>query len=60
MEILKEYELKILLALAAVGAFAASSMDYYHPTAAVLIRILGWALLVWSIIEPKQEVEEDA
>lgn len=60
MEILKEYELKILLALAAVGAFAASSMDYFYPTAAVMIRILGWALLVWSIIEPKQEVEDDA
>lgn len=60
MEILKEYELKILLAIASVGAFAASSMGYYHPTAAVLIRILGWALLVWSIIEPKQEVEDDA
>lgn len=57
MEILRQYELKILLALAAVGAFAASSMDYYFPTAAVLLRIIGWALLVWSVIEPKQEVE---
>ena len=59
MKTLKEYELKILLAMAAVMCFAASSMDYFFPTAAVIIRIMGYALLVWAIIEPKvEEVEE--
>ena len=59
MKTLKEYELKILLALAAMMCFAASSMDYFFPTAAVIIRIMGYALLVWAIIEPKtEEVEE--
>lgn len=58
MKTLKEYELKILLLLAAVMCFAASSMDYFFPTAAVIIRIMGYALLVWAIIEPRQEVEE--
>lgn len=58
MRILKAYELKILLALAAVMCFAASSMDYFFPMAAVIIRIMGYALLVWAIIEPRQEVKE--
>lgn len=58
MGTLIKYELKILLALAAVMCFAASSMDYFFPTAAVIIRIMGYALLVWAIIEPRQEVEE--
>lgn len=58
MKTLKEYELKILLALAAVMCFAASGMDYFFPTAAVIIRIMGYALLVLAIIEPRQEVEE--
>ena len=58
MKTLKEYELKILLAMAAVMCFAASSMDYFFPMAAVIIRIMGYALLVWAIIEPRQEVEE--
>lgn len=58
MKTLKEYELKILLLLAAVMCFAASSMDYFFPTAAVIIRIMGYALLVWAIIEPRQGVEE--
>lgn len=58
MKTLKAYELKILLALAAVMCFAASSMDYFFPMAAVIIRIMGYALLVWAIIEPRQEVEE--
>lgn len=58
MKTIKAYELKILLALAAVMCFAASSMDYFFPTAAVIIRIMGYALLVWAIIEPRQEVEE--
>lgn len=59
MKTIKAYELKILLALAAVMCFAASSMDYFFPTAAVIIRIMGYALLVWAIIEPKtEEVEE--
>lgn len=58
MKTLKAYELKILLMLAAVMCFAASSMDYFFPMAAVIIRIMGYALLVWAIIEPRQEVEE--
>lgn len=58
MKTLKEYELKILLLLAAVMCFASSSMGYFFPTAAVIIRIMGYALLVWAIIEPRQEVEE--
>lgn len=58
MNTIKAYELKILLALAAVMCFAASSMDYFFPMAAVIIRIMGYALLVWAIIEPRQEVEE--
>lgn len=58
MKTLKEYELKIMLMLAAVMCFAASSMDYFFPMAAVIIRIMGYALLVWAIIEPRQEVEE--
>lgn len=59
MKTIKAYELKILLALAAVMCFAASSMDYFFPMAAVIIRIIGYALLVWAVIEPKiEEVEE--
>ena len=59
MKTIKAYELKILLALAAVMCFAASSMDYFFPMAAVIIRIMGCALLVWAVIEPKvEEVEE--
>lgn len=58
MKTIKAYELKILLALAAVMCFAASSMDYFFPMAAVIIRVMGYALLVWAIIEPRQEVEE--
>ena len=58
MKTLKAYELKILLLLAAVMCFAASSMDYFFPTAAVIIRIMGYALLVWAIIEPKVEEVE--
>lgn len=58
MGTLIKYELKILLALAAVMCFAASSMDYFWPMAAVILRILGFALTVWAIIEPRQEVEE--
>lgn len=59
MKTIKAYELKILLALVAVMCFAASSMDYFFPMAAVIIRIMGYALLVWSVIEPKaEEVEE--
>ena len=58
MKTIKAYELKILLALAAVMCFAASSMDYFFPMATVIIRIMGYALLVLAIIEPRQEVEE--
>lgn len=58
MGTLIKYELKILLALAAVMCFAASSMDYFWPMAAVILRILGFAFTVWAIIEPRQEVEE--
>ncbi len=58
MRTLKAYELKILLALAAVMCFAASSMDYFFPMASTIIRIMGYAFLVWAIIEPRQEVEE--
>lgn len=59
MDMLIKYSNKILLALAAVMCFAASSMDYFFPMAAVIIRIMGYALLVWAIIEPKvEEVEE--
>lgn len=58
MNTLIKYDMKILLALAAVMCFAASSMDYFFPMAAVIIRIMGYALLVWAIIEPRQEVEE--
>lgn len=57
MKTLKEYETKLLLAMAAVSCFAASSMDYFYPTAATIIKVLGWAFLTWSIIEPKQEEE---
>lgn len=59
MDMLIKYSNKILLALAAVMCFAASSMDYFFPMAAVIIRIMGYALLVWAVIEPKaEEVEE--
>ena len=58
MDTLIRYELKILLAIAAVVCFAGSSMGYTFPVAAVIFRILGWAFLVWSIVEPMQEVEE--
>lgn len=59
MKTIKAYELKILLTLAAVMCFAASSMGYFFPMAAVIIRIMGYALLVWAVIEPKvEEVEE--
>lgn len=59
MDTIIKYSNKILLALAAVMCFAASSMDYFFPMAAVIIRIMGYALLVWAIIEPKvEEVEE--
>ena len=57
MRTLMQYETKVLLAIAAVICFAGSSMGYTFPTAAVVFRILGWAFLVWSIVEPKQEVE---
>lgn len=59
MDTIIKYSNKILLTLAAVMCFAASSMDYFFPMAAVIIRIMGYALLVWAIIEPKvEEVEE--
>ena len=59
MDTIIKYSNKILLALAAVMCFAASSMDYFFTMAAVIIRIMGYALLVWAIIEPKvEEVEE--
>lgn len=58
MDTLIRYSNKLMLALAAVMCFAASSMDYFFPMAAVIIRIMGYALLVWAIIEPRQEVEE--
>lgn len=58
MKTLKAYELKILLAMAAVMCFAASSMDYFFPMAAAIIRIMGYAFTVWAIIEPKVEEVE--
>ena len=57
MRTLMQYETKVLLAIAAVICFAGSSMGYTFPTASVVFRVLGWAFLVWSIVEPKQEVE---
>ena len=59
MNILLKYDMKILLALAAVMCFAASSMDYFFPTAATIIRIMGYAFLVWAFIEPAREEADD-
>lgn len=59
MKTLKEYELKILLLLAAVMCFAASSMDYFYPTVATIFKLMGFAFAVWAVIEPKvEEVKE--
>ena len=58
MGTLIKYELKILLALAAVMCYAASSMDYFWPMAAVILRILGFAFTVWAIVEPA--IDEEA
>ena len=58
MDTIIRYSNKIMLTIGAVACFAASSMDAF-PTAAVIFRIMGYALLVWAIIEPKvEEVEE--
>ena len=51
--------MKILLALAAVMCFAASSMDYFFPTVATIIRIMGYAFLVWAVIAPAREEADD-
>lgn len=59
MGTLIKYELKIMLALAAVMCYAASSMDYFWPMAAVILRILGFAFTVWAIIEPAREEADD-
>lgn len=59
MNILLKYDAKILLALAAVMCFAASSMDYFFPTVSTIIRIMGYAFLVWAVIEPAREEDED-
>lgn len=55
MKTLYKYELKIMLAFAAIMCFAASSMDYYWPTAAVIFRIMGYAFVVWAVIEPARK-----
>ena len=59
MNTLIKYDMKILLALAAVMCYAASSMDYFWPMAAVILRILGFAFTVWAIIEPAREEADD-
>lgn len=59
MGTLIKYELKIMLALAAVMCYAASSMDYFWPMASVILRILGFAFTVWAIIEPAREEADD-
>ncbi len=59
MNILLRYDAKILLALAAVMCFAASSMDFFWPMASTIIRIMGYAFLVWAIIEPAREEADD-
>ena len=58
MDTIIKYSNKILLALAAVMCFAASSMDYFFPMAAVIIRIpdkwgriLTWALFAFFLFD---------
>ena len=59
MKTLLKYELKIMLAIGAVICFAASSMDYFYPTAATIFKLMGFAFAVWAVIEPKvEEVKE--
>ena len=59
MNTIIRYSNKIMLALAAVMCFAASSMDYFFPTASTIIRIMGYAFLVWAVIEPAREEADD-
>lgn len=59
MGTLIKYELKIMLAIGAVMCFAASEMDYFYPTAAIIFKLMGFAFVVWSVIEPTREEEED-
>lgn len=59
MDIIIKYELKIMLAIGAVMCFAASSMDYFNPTAAVIFRLMGFAFTVWAVIEPAREEVDD-
>lgn len=59
MDTLIKYELKIMLAIGAVVCFAASSMDYYYPAVATIFRIMGFAFVVWAVIEPTREEEDD-
>ena len=57
MGTLIKYELKIMLALGAVMCFAGAGLC--TPYVEAIIKITGFALTVWAIIEPKvEEVDE--
>lgn len=57
MDTIIRYSNKIMLALGAVMCFACAGLC--TPYVEAILKIAGFALTVWAIIEPKvEEVEE--
>ena len=56
MDTIIRYSNKIMLALGAVMCFAGAGLC--TPYVEAILKIAGFALTVWAIIEPRQEVEE--